>query len=187
LAYHGATQKELFKKREFMEGLLLQLEANGFRVSDIRLDEEEGYYEFLVRESQNGGQVSAVNWEFLSSPELRQLMRISKELSGFNKRSYTIKGEDEVKPINDAQQLVVELMEKAKKGLTIQRYKGLGEMNPEQLWTTTMDPEKRTLLKVQIEDAVEADDIFTILMGDKVEARRDFIQSSALEVTELDI
>jgi DNA gyrase subunit B len=79
------------------------------------------------------------------------------------------------------------LLEDGKKGINIQRYKGLGEMNPEQLWQTTMHPDKRTLLKVTVEDAVESDEIFTILMGDEVEPRRDFIQNNALEVSMLDI
>lgn len=187
LVAEGATDKTLFKQEEFMEGLFERLRGNGFKVSDVNLDEEGGYYEFTVTETQNGGQTCPVNWEFLSSPELRQLTRMRKEFSEIKEGGYTLKGEGERKKIEEPQQLLIELMERAKKGLAIQRYKGLGEMNPDQLWATTMDPGKRTLLKVQIKDWVETDDIFTVLMGDKVEPRREFIQNNALEVTELDV
>jgi DNA gyrase subunit B len=79
------------------------------------------------------------------------------------------------------------LLKEGKKGISVQRYKGLGEMNPDQLWKTTMNPEKRILLQVMVEDIVDTDEIFTVLMGEEVEPRRDFIQNNALEVSTLDI
>jgi DNA gyrase subunit B len=187
LVFAGAKDKTAFKNKEFMDTLFRRLEEDNFDVRDIQLSEQGGYYEFRVNERLNGGHTTTVNWEFFSSPELTQMLGISKQLGILSKSAFVIKGDTHEEKIDDLQQLMERLMGRAKKGLAIQRYKGLGEMNPAQLWTTTMDPEKRTLLKVRIEDVLEADDIFTVLMGDKVEPRREFIQSNALEVTELDI
>jgi Type IIA topoisomerase (DNA gyrase/topo II, topoisomerase IV), B subunit len=100
---------------------------------------------------------------------------------------YKIKtdGQEQLQPATA--ELVKAILDKGKHGLSIQRYKGLGEMNPNQLWETTMNPEVRTLLKVKLEDVPGVDEIFTILMGDEVEPRRDFIQAHALEVRNLDV
>ena len=95
--------------------------------------------------------------------------------------------EEATDQVNDKLELLDLLFKQGKKGINVQRYKGLGEMNPDQLWKTTMDPEKRILLQVMIEDMVDTDEIFTILMGEEVEPRREFIQSNALEVGTLDI
>jgi DNA gyrase subunit B len=187
LATSGISDKRAFQSKEQMDDLLGKMEEQGFRVSDVRWDEEDGTYEFVVTEMRNGGQSFEVDWQFLSSPELRNLISISEELGRYDQESEILSDNGEPKSVRGFQLLLEELMERAKKGLVIQRYKGLGEMNPQQLWATTMDPEKRTLQQVDIKDAVEADDIFTVLMGDKVEPRREFIQSNALEVTELDI
>lgn len=187
LASSGATDNNAFKRKAFMETFIKKLENNGFQLSSIQVNDVNGHYEFQVTETQNGGQQFMVDWEFLSSPELRQLLGHAKEFGRLNNAAFKLAGDGETMKRENPQKLLEELIEKGKKGLTIQRYKGLGEMNPGQLWMTTMDPEKRTLLNVQIEDVVEADDIFTILMGDKVEPRREFIQANALEVTELDI
>jgi len=184
----GAHDRSVFKDREFMDRIFSCLEEEGFKVGDIRVSEDgHGYYEFTVYETRNGGQSFNVDWAMFTSPELKRLMNVSRQLEPFRGARFRIDGEGEGKVITSWSELLELLMNKGKRGLTIQRYKGLGEMNPAQLWETTMDPEKRTLLKVRIEDVVEADEIFSILMGDKVEPRREFIHSNALEVEELDI
>jgi DNA gyrase subunit B len=114
-------------------------------------------------------------------------LSLNQELKDLDSPFFLVGDEKSQTKIETKENLVECLVDKAKKGIVIQRYKGLGEMNPEQLWQTTMDPERRSLVRVTIEDAIAADEIFTLLMGDKVEPRREFIQNNALEVTELDI
>ena len=100
---------------------------------------------------------------------------------------YRILSEKENNELFSLKEILVYIKESAAKGMHIQRYKGLGEMNPQQLWETTMDPERRTILKITLEDAVEADKMFTVLMGDQVEPRREFIENYAHQVKNLDI
>jgi DNA gyrase subunit B len=133
------------------------------------------------------GRKVRVNNELLSLYEFRQMARAYEQLSAFGLPPYFVKhGEDEAS-LADVDGVLEHIYKLAEKGLTIQRYKGLGEMNPEQLWETTMNPQTRRLLQVSIEDAVGAEQLFTILMGDQVEPRRDFIQENALDVKNLDI
>ncbi len=124
---------------------------------------------------------------FVTTPEFRELQSLSPAVLGLGGPEYKIRENAEEKSFSNPGKLVHYILELGKKGLAIQRYKGLGEMNPDQLWKTTMDPEKRTFLQVTIEDSVKADEIFTILMGDAVEPRRAFIQRHALEVRNLDV
>ncbi len=125
--------------------------------------------------------------EFFNTVEYEQMMALGQQLDGLlSDGAYVQRGERRT-DVSSFKQALSWLMEEAKRGQYIQRYKGLGEMNPEQLWETTLDAENRRLLQVQIEDAVGADDIFTTLMGDQVEPRRDFIEQNALLVSNLDV
>ncbi|MHB8845205.1 MAG: DNA topoisomerase (ATP-hydrolyzing) subunit B [Nitrospirota bacterium] len=124
---------------------------------------------------------------FITTPEFRELQSLSPAMLGLNGPPYRVREKGEEKTFSNTEKLVQFVLELGKKGLSIQRYKGLGEMNPEQLWETTMTPDKRTLLQVTVEDSVKADEIFTILMGDQVEPRRAFIQRHALEARNLDV
>jgi DNA gyrase subunit B len=137
--------------------------------------------------SNGSGKRHVVNNELLGQYELRQMVKSFELLSAFGLPPYSVKHGDDVTVYTNIDDLLDQIYKLAEKGLSIQRYKGLGEMNPDQLWETTMNPETRRLLQVTIEDAVGADQIFTILMGDQVEPRRVFIQDNALDVKNLDI
>ncbi|HUU50661.1 MAG TPA: DNA topoisomerase (ATP-hydrolyzing) subunit B [Nitrospinota bacterium] len=129
-----------------------------------------------------------LNYDFVSSVEFKTLFKSYQAISFLDNIPVCIKDKNgEELEIKNKEELLEYIFNKGKKGISIQRYKGLGEMNPEQLWETTMNPGKRTLLKVKIEDAIDADDMFATLMGDQVEPRRNFIEQYALEVRTLDI
>jgi DNA gyrase subunit B len=186
VASYAVKDKDFYKTKESMEKFIQSLSDGGFEVRDLRLG-EDGHYEFGVSDPRDGGHHFSIQWDFFVSPQLRRVMEIARQLKDYRSREFRVDGGLDGKVIQDWPSLLAELMNRGKSGLSIQRYKGLGEMNPAQLWDTTMDPEKRSLLRVRVEDVVEADEIFNVLMGDKVEPRRDFIYNNALEVKELDI
>jgi DNA gyrase subunit B len=125
--------------------------------------------------------------EFFESPEFRILQTAAHNTSELIEQGAYIKRGDRQLEVTQFSEVMGWLIEEAKRGQTIQRYKGLGEMNPGQLWETTMDPETRLLVQVNIEDAVAADEIFSTLMGDQVEPRREFIEKNALSATNIDV
>ena len=173
---------------ERLASLVKALEAKGFEHVRLMTDEETETPTIRFTVGGNGtGKKVVVNSELLSTYEYRQMSKSFELLSGFGLPPYTLKHNDASDVMVTIDDLIDRVYDLAKKGLAISRYKGLGEMNPEQLWETTMDPERRRLLQVKIEDGVGAEELFTVLMGDQVEPRRVFIQDNALEVKNLDI
>jgi DNA gyrase subunit B len=155
---------------------------------DFRAGVEGHAARIVVNKAEHGSSTQRfLPREFFESAEYQRIAELGRMLAGFiGDGAYVTRG-DERHDIGSFKEAVKWLFEQAKKGQAIQRYKGLGEMNPGQLWETTIDPASRRLLQVRIEDAVAADDIFTTLMGDQVEPRREFIEKNALSVTNLDI
>jgi DNA gyrase subunit B len=166
--------------------------ASAYPKSEITIEtavEEEHQSQKIICRVPISGMVHSVEitHDMVGSADFRELQRLAPSAIGLGRPPYKMKAADEETEYPGTAELVRAILETGKKGLGLQRYKGLGEMNPEQLWQTTMNPETRTLLQVKLEDIAGVEDIFSTLMGDEVEPRRNFIQAHALEVRNLDV
>ncbi|TXI38466.1 MAG: DNA gyrase subunit B, partial [Nitrosomonas sp.] len=162
------------------------------RVKDVQIvaeydDLHERYRLKIMRMSHGNVLTSYLDIDFLESGDYAQIQKTAQVFDGLLSQGAYIQRNERKQMISEFKHALEWLLEEAKKGLNVQRYKGLGEMNPSQLWETTMDPENRRLLRAQIEDSILTDEIFTTLMGDVVEPRRAFIEKNALRATNIDI
>lgn len=153
--------------------------------TDLSTDEEHGLWE--IETTASTGISVCIDWNLASYVEFQKAIELYQALEDVLSPPFVVGENGSSETVQTREELLDRVLAAAKKDVTIQRYKGLGEMNPEQLWETTMNPEKRTLLQVRVDDAVETDQIFTVLMGDAVEPRRKFIEDNALDVKNLDV
>jgi DNA gyrase subunit B len=184
LRKEGNTLRKVFQDGDLMAKVEGVLAKAGYK-TELSTDEEHGLWE--IETSTNTGVQIKIDWNFASFVEFQKAVELYTSLEEKLAAPFIAGENGTSEEIATRDALLERVLAAAKKDLTIQRYKGLGEMNPEQLWETTMNPEKRTLLQVRVDDAVETDDLFTVLMGDAVEPRRKFIEDNALDVRNLDV
>jgi len=177
---------DTLKNKEDMADLVKDLNkwSGELKFGDLEFDEEHASYSVMVRKHNYK---TKIDHALLTSPEFKEIQDLHNSIRDLGEPPFTVTVKDEEREVKDSRELIEYVMNVAKKGMNIQRYKGLGEMNPTQLWETTMDPDKRTLLQVSIDDTVFADEIFSVLMGDQVEPRKNFITKHALEAQNIDI
>jgi len=203
LIKNDVANKTFLQDHQKMSYLKALLAEKGYRTDDLSWHSERDVFEMtvsppveegveysFVRATLQQQKTVKIGRGLIYSEDFQKCLVLSNHIFKYDNPPFCIYPKDKESDINtftEKKALLDYLIEEGKKGLSVQRYKGLGEMNPEQLWNTTMDPDQRNLLQVKIEDAVDSDEIFTILMGDEVEPRREFIQNNALEVTMLDI
>ncbi|APF01839.1 TPA: DNA topoisomerase (ATP-hydrolyzing) subunit B [Legionella pneumophila] len=196
VAYMPMLHQEDFNNQSKIENWCRQLHLSLQQVDskteqykvDIQKLTESNQYNPKITVYQHGLEnYIPMQVEFFLSKDYKEMADLGHKLSNLIEEGAYIQRGDKSLPVENFEQVLNWLMDEAKKGQTIQRYKGLGEMNPEQLWETTMDPDVRRMLQVSIEDAVAADEIFTTLMGDNVEPRREFIETNALDAENIDI
>ena len=205
LVKEEVTNKAFLQDEKQMSKLREKLIKKGYIVEELKFSDDRSVFEMTVKTNSDEeddallheptGKSSdsvKIGRGLVYSNDFQKCLNLAKIILKYDFPPFTVsykekEEKDEPQIAQNKSELLDIFMRDGKKGLNIQRYKGLGEMNPEQLWETTMNPEKRSILQVKVEDVVDTDEIFTILMGEAVEPRREFIQNNALEVSTLDI
>jgi DNA gyrase subunit B len=191
IAHHVGAEslRDETKVNALKETLILELGKLGYTVEPTINKEADGTYTLKIRTRLDGtSKVTQISSGLLTSLEYEEMLTHYKASEEIHDHEVTLKvGESKAASFKTMAEALDAILENTRNGINIQRYKGLGEMNPEQLWETTMDPERRTLSQVSVEDALQADQVFSLLMGDEVEPRRNFIETNALKVRNLDV
>jgi DNA gyrase subunit B len=182
----GIDSRRQLEDEGFMRQFITRLAERNFTVSEVSFDEEMAVNRFIIADNATK-RVFPLDARLVRSVEYENLVEVNRTLKQMEDPPFLLSGKHREIEVASKEELLATVLEWGKNGINIQRYKGLGEMNPDQLWDTTMNPESRKMLQVRVEDAVEADEIFTVLMGDQIDPRRAFIEENALLVANLDI